>query len=146
MLSELAMSSAGITSLMHTVAAGRTVSAPAQISLPGIPSSVPAARRFTAGALAGCPRVDDLVQAVGELASNAIGHSASGEGGTFTVRVRIAPRWARVEVADGGPALLPLGPRNGWGLGIVEAVTDRSGATVHVDGARTAWAEATWTS
>jgi hypothetical protein len=130
-LSELAMSSAGITSLMHTVAAGRTVSAPAQISLPGIPSSVPAARRFTAGALAGCPRVDDLVQAVGELASNAIGHSASGEGGTF---------------ADGGPALLPLGPRNGWGLGIVEAVTDRSGATVHVDGARTAWAEATWTS
>ena len=55
-------------------------------------------------ALTGCPRTDDLVLAVSELASNAVIHSASGQGGTFTIRLRTAPRWARVEIADDGPA------------------------------------------
>ena len=57
-------------------------------------------------ALTGCPRTDDLVLAVSELASNAVIHSASGQGGTFTIRLRTAPRWARVEITDGTCQLL----------------------------------------
>jgi signal transduction histidine kinase len=82
--------------------------------------------------------------AVSELAANAICWSASGHGGTLTVRLRTAPRWARVEVTDDGPIPeLPPGG-NGWGLAIVAGVTDRSGATVQPDGRRTAWGEVTW--
>jgi hypothetical protein len=37
-------------------------------TFPGLPASVPAARRFVSGFLVGCPRADDLAQAVTELA------------------------------------------------------------------------------
>src|SRR6266568_2251908 len=72
-----------------------------------------------------------------ELASNAVGHSASGERGTFTERVRNGPRWAHVEGGDADAALLPSAARNGWGLGIVAALTDRWGAIGGADGTRT---------
>jgi signal transduction histidine kinase len=122
----------------------RPAAAAAETTLPGIPASVPAARRFAAAGLAGCPRADDLILAVSELASNAVAHSASGQGGSYTVRIRTAPRWARAEVTDSGPALSPRRRRNGWGLGIVAAVADRSGAVIGADGTRTAFAEVTW--
>jgi len=108
---------------------------------------VPAARRFAREALNGCPRADDLSLAVTELAGNAVAWSAAGHrhGGTFTVRVRTAPRWARIEVTDPGPATArPPAPGNGWGLAIVAAVTDRAGTTGGPGPARTAWAEVTW--
>jgi anti-sigma regulatory factor (Ser/Thr protein kinase) len=130
--------------MMRAVAAAAAIPPGAKITLPGIAAAVPAARRFTAESLASCPRAGDLVLAVSELASNAIAHSASGEGGTFTVRVRTAPRWARVEVADAGPARLPSRTRNGWGLRIVADIADRSGAVTGPDSTRTAFAEATW--
>jgi len=117
----------------------------AQIVLPGRAVSVRAARRFTAAALPGCPRADDLVLAVSELASNAVTWSASGQEGAFTVRVRAAPGWARVEVTDAGPAAgEPPAGGNGWGLLIVAEVTDRCGTVTGPDGSRTAWAEVTW--
>jgi hypothetical protein len=131
--------------MMRAVAAAGTPPPGAQITLPGVAAAVPAARRFTAGSLTGCPRAGDLVLAVSELASNAVAHSASGEGGTFTIRVRTAPRWARVEVTDAGPARLPSRTRNGWGLRIVAEIADRSGAVIGPDRTRTAFAEATWT-
>jgi hypothetical protein len=130
--------------MMRAVVAAAAIRPGAGITLPGIAAAVPAARRFTAESLTGCPRAGDLVLAVSELASNAVAHSASGEGGTFTIRVRTAPRWARVEVADAGPALLPSGTLNGWGLRIVAEVADRSGAVVGPGCTRTAFAEATW--
>jgi Histidine kinase-like ATPase domain len=133
---------AGITDLMSRVVAAST-EPPAQIGLPGVPESVAAARRFVRHALPGCPRADDLILAVSELVSNAIAHSASGHGGAIVVQVRTAPRWARIDVTDDGPAGLPT-QRNGWGLQIVAGVTDRSGATIEPDGRRTAWAEVTW--
>jgi Histidine kinase-like ATPase domain len=120
----------------------------AAVTLPGTAASVPAARQFIRRALTGCSRADDLAQAVTELAANAVAWSAAGEGGTFTVRLRTAPRWARIEVTDPGPALLPRAPvpaaGNGWGLGIVTAVTDRSGSATGPGRSRTAWAEVTW--
>jgi serine/threonine-protein kinase RsbW len=137
---------AKVTDLAHHVVAART-SAPtpaAEAILPGIPASVRAARRLVSVTLPGCPRLDDLVLAVSELASNAVIWSASGEGGTFTVRVRIAPGWARCEVTDDGPAVLPSGQGTGLGLILVSEVTDRSGAIIGPGASRTAWAEVSW--
>jgi hypothetical protein len=118
--------------------------APVAVCLPGVPESVPAARRLLRESLSWCPRAEDLAQAVTELAANAVCWSASGEGGTFTVRIRTAPRWARIEVIDNGPALHPAAASNGRGLLIVAAVTDRSGTTFGPDRSQTAWAEVTW--
>jgi hypothetical protein len=126
------------------VAAGAATPGVNEVSLAGIATSVSAARAFVRGTLPDCPRADDLVQAVGELAANAVLWSSSAEGGTFTVRVRTAPRWAQVEVIDSGPATQPRTRGNGWGLAIVAAITDRAGASLGADGSRTAWAEATW--
>jgi serine/threonine-protein kinase RsbW len=116
----------------------------AQTTLPGVPESVSLARRFVRAALPGCPRVEDLALAATELASNAVRWSAAGQGGTFTVTVRTAPRWARVEVTDPGPAARPAAAGNGWGLGIVVAVTDRHDTRHGPGAARTSWAEASW--
>jgi two-component sensor histidine kinase len=84
--------------------------------------------------------------AVTELASNGISHSASGQGGSFTVRLRLAPSWARIEVTDDGPAVGDPSPRNGWELAIVAGVTDRASAATQRDGCRTAWCEVSWPS
>ena len=125
-------------------------------ALPGTAESVAVARRLVTRALAGCPRSDDLVLAVSELATNAVAWSASGEGGTFLVRVRRVTLWARVEVVDDGPASAapavpspaagaPAQPSaNGYGLLLVREVTDRCGTTFTA-GRRTSWAECTWT-
>jgi Histidine kinase-like ATPase domain len=129
-------------SLMHLVIAPGTADLTA--ILPGTPAAAAIARRLAREVLTGCPRTDDLVLAVSELATNAVIHSASGQGGKFTLRVRTAPRWARVEVTDLGPVENPFAARNGWGLAIVADVTDRTGATIQPDGSRIAWAEATW--
>jgi hypothetical protein len=140
------MLGAGITSLMDSAVADSAVHGPRQATLPGVPVSVPAARQFVRAALAGCPRADDLTAAVSELASNAVLWSAAGERGTFTVTVRTASRWARVEVTDPGPATAPDGESNGWGLDIVRAITDRAGDTAGPGNSHTSWAEATWPS
>lgn len=79
-----------------------------------------------------------------ELAANTIAHSASGEGGSFTLNLRTEPGWARIEVTDDGPARGKPTPRNGWGLAIVAGITDRAGAESQPDGCRSAWAEVTW--
>jgi hypothetical protein len=113
-------------------------------TLPGVPGSVAVARQLTRAALPGCPRIDDLLLAVTELASNAVIHSASGQGGTFSVGVRTAPRWVRAEVTDQGPAAITPQACNGWGLAIVAGVTDRTGADLRPNGHRCAWAEVTW--
>jgi hypothetical protein len=136
------MKAAGITALMAATVAPARPSGPWQATLPGEPVSVPAARQFVRDTLAGCPRAEDLALAVTELAGNAVHWSAAGEAGTFTVTVRAAPRWARVEVTDPGPATAPTADSNGWGLGIVAAVTDRHGTGPGPG--RVSWAEVSW--
>lgn len=71
---------------MHLVIA--TTPPAVTATLPGTPASVPVARRLVREVLVGCPRSGDLMLTVTELATNAINHSASGQGGSFTVRVR----------------------------------------------------------
>lgn len=141
------MNGAGLTDLMGlTIEASTiTIRPPVQAVLPALPEAVSAARRLVRGTLlTWCPRVDDLVLAVSEFATNVICWSVSGRGGFMVVAVRTAPRWARVEVTDEGPAGDVAGPGNGWGLGIVGCVTDRSGAHELAGGRRMAWAEVTW--
>ena len=127
----------------------------------GTPASVREARRFVAEMLPGCPAREVLVACVSELSTNAIAHTASGRGGTFTVAVDL-PRdgVARIAVTDEGgasvPVARPLDPvapglmaEGGRGLALVAACTNRWGVA---EGdrkgpggpGRTVWAEACW--
>jgi anti-sigma regulatory factor (Ser/Thr protein kinase) len=133
---------AGFTSLMHRVVSASPLTVTA--TLPGTPASVSIARRLIREALPGCPRGDDLMLAVTELATNCVMHSASGRGGAFTMRLCAGPCWARIEVTDDGPADCQPSASNGWGLAIVSGITDRAAAVIQPDGSRTAWAEITW--
>jgi two-component sensor histidine kinase len=127
---------------MHLVIAARPPAV--TVTLPGTPASVPIARRLVRETLAGCPRAGDLMLTVTELATNAITHSASGQGGSFTVQLRTRPGWARIDVTDDGLAHHHLAPSNGWGLAIVAGVTDQTATVIQPDGHRTAWAAVTW--
>jgi anti-sigma regulatory factor (Ser/Thr protein kinase) len=133
---------AGFTSVMHLVVATRPPTV--TVTLPGMAASVPVARRLIRETLTGCPRAGDLMLAVTELAANSIHHSASGQGGSFTVQVRTEPGWARVEVTDEGPSPGRPLASNGWGLTIVAGITDRADTVIQPDGCRTAWAEVNW--
>ncbi len=75
----------------------------------GIPASVSQARRFVAELLPGCPAREVLIACVSELCANAITHTASGQGGAFTVEVDL-PRdgVARIAVTDDGGPSLPV--------------------------------------
>src|SRR5690606_22409875 len=81
-------------------AVGGTVIACCDLS--GTPCAPGEARRFVRKHLDGHPRLDDAVLAVSELVTNAVRHSASGDGGTVTVALAEIPGAVRVEVTDGG--------------------------------------------
>ncbi len=121
------------------------------ITFPGIPAIVPAARRFVRGILEGSPSYADAELIAGELISNAIRHAPAGrDGGEFTVTIRTAPGWARIEVSDPGTGQWhPLGTDDeaeyGRGLAIVGALADKFGHDAGTDG-QTVWAEVTWTT
>ncbi len=120
------------------------------VTFPGLPAIVPSARRFVRGILAESPRAGDMELITSELASNAILHTPSGSsGGEFTLTVRTAPGWARVEVADSGAGQWSA-PRDGSddeeygrGLAIVAALADKLGHDIRASG-QTVWAEVTW--
>jgi hypothetical protein len=101
----------------------------------GTTASVAAARRFTSAVLTACPAREALVACVSELAANAVVHTASGDGGVFTVEVtRPRDGIARVAVTDAGSSSAPA----------VAAVAVPE--TAHADAARTdaARADAAW--
>jgi hypothetical protein len=105
-------------------------------------------RRWLAGLLPDRPARDDLLSVTVELATNAIQHTASGQGGWFTVEVAWHGPAVRVAVADGGAA---AGPRLnedpmsdcGRGLVIVHALSVCTGVSGDQRG-RTVWAEIPW--
>jgi serine/threonine-protein kinase RsbW len=140
----------------------------------GTPASVREARRFVAELLFGCPAMETLVTCVSELSSNAVSHTDSGRGGTFTVQVARREGVARIAVTDDGGASVPAAKQmdlppagtadlppldedvldqlaeGGRGLALVAACTSRWGFAEATPGApghhpgRTVWAEATW--
>jgi serine/threonine-protein kinase RsbW len=124
----------------------------------GIPASVSEARRFVAEVLASCPAREVLVSCVSELCANAIAHTASGQGGSFSVAVDLPQDGvARIAVTDdGGPSLpavrsldlldpmaVDLMAEGGRGLALVAACTSRWGYA-EADPGLTVWAEACW--
>jgi serine/threonine-protein kinase RsbW len=92
-------------------------------AFPGRAYTAAAIRRFTACLLIGSPHADDAVQAVAELAANAVQHTRSAApGGLLVVEVR---RWrggAAVSVTDQGGSTEPrpadLDALAGHGLGL----------------------------
>ncbi|HYN17483.1 MAG TPA: ATP-binding protein [Actinomycetes bacterium] len=100
----------------------------------GEADQVAAARRFVASAIqAGGPARDVTRLLVSEAATNAVLHSASGDGGTFAVEYLISNDLLRVQVHDGGA---PTSPQRrvhhpesmtGRGLDLFDALSDRWG-------------------
>lgn len=107
------------------------------------------AREFVAQVVDGSPVADDVVLLVSEVATNAVVHTASGKGGTFTIVVRPGDSVIRVEVHDGGSETPPdIRPPedlagSGRGLGLVESLATRWGHLGNRDG-RVVWFEVDW--
>jgi anti-sigma regulatory factor (Ser/Thr protein kinase) len=108
----------------------------------GHAEQVAAARRFVASAIRDSGPARDVSRLlVSEAATNAVLHSASGDGGSFAVEYAISDHVLRVEVHDGGG---PTGPRRrvhdlesmtGRGLDLFDALSDRWG----IDGGADGW-------
>lgn len=119
-------------------------------TFPGDRGQVRAARTFVARALMGCPARETLTTCVSELATNAVEHTASGRGGTFTVETgRPRDGLAFVSVTDEGSPEMPVPgagddfAEGGRGLSLVAALSSRWGYRDTPAG-RTVWAEVTW--
>ncbi|WP_328814405.1 ATP-binding protein [Nonomuraea cypriaca] len=115
--------------------------------LPGVPSQVSRARGLVTAALGrDHPLYDDVVLLTSELATNAVLHTGSGAGGSFTVTVTSSETAVRVHVADSGSDGPPCVCRtstqstSGRGLPLVEALSHRWGF-IREDGSTTVWFE-----
>jgi anti-sigma regulatory factor (Ser/Thr protein kinase) len=104
-------------------------------TLDGTPASVFAARVVVDRTLAGLlpePVLADVRLLVSELASNAVRHAG---GGGYQLDLDLDPHRLRVELADSGPGpvagastrLRDALPEGGYGLGIVDRLSDRWG-------------------
>jgi anti-sigma regulatory factor (Ser/Thr protein kinase) len=88
------------------------------------PAQVRHARAALAALLRDCPRAGDAILIASEFATNSVLHSASRDGGEFTLRAEVHPDYVRIEVEDaGGP--WRGGPRDDGrphGFDVVEAI------------------------
>lgn len=116
----------------------------------GRDDQVAEARHFVAAAIGAVPVRDEAVLLVSEVSTNALVHTASGNGGKFEVTVCLASRSVRVEVKDGGtpsgtPEARPLNAlaEDGRGLGLVELLAYRWGYEGDSNG-RTVFFELRW--
>jgi hypothetical protein len=104
-------------------------------AFPGVDRSPALARRFVREVLGANPAADTVELCVSELVTNAVRHSASGDGGRVTVAVAEDGDVIRCEVTDEGGT--PSTPRvrhdpsaeHGRGLIIIDAVCTRWGVT-----------------
>ena len=105
-------------------------------------------RRWLASLLPACPALDDVTLVATELASNAICHTASGQGGSFTVEVTWWRSVVRIGVADGGGPAQPQvieepDSERGRGLLLVSGLSLRTGVCGDQRG-RLVWADLRW--
>jgi len=86
---------------------------------------------------------------VSELATNALLHTASGNGGRFTVILQRGESWVRVAVCDEGSDKFPAAcaldavSEDGRGLGLVALIADCWGELGDEHG-RAVWVELRW--
>ncbi|MGW4644177.1 ATP-binding protein [Sphaerisporangium sp. NPDC004334] len=118
------------------------------LHLAGDPDAVARARRLVSSALGkGHPLHDDCVLLTSEIATNAVVHSDSGHGGTFTLSVSYSADWVRIAVQDAGSLDPPFGWRpsspldtGGRGLLLLEALAHRWGF-IRETGTNNVWFE-----
>lgn len=103
-------------------------------------------RAETAAALADCPRLEDAILIVSELATNAVRYSSGGDIG-LTIDTS-TPGRVRIEVTDSGRGKsprLPVEPdEHGRGLVIVAALANDDCGYDSEPGRSTRWAELTY--
>jgi anti-sigma regulatory factor (Ser/Thr protein kinase) len=107
------------------------------------PRQVSRARRALAQALEGHPAADEATLIASEFATNAVLHSASGNGGKFILRAEIHPGYVRIEVEDdGGPwNRTPHHDDRPHGFDVAEAITGPGNWGIDGDATgRVAWA------
>jgi anti-sigma regulatory factor (Ser/Thr protein kinase) len=118
------------------------------VRYPAIPAAVRAARSCIARALHGrvsASTVDDVELLATELMTNSIRHSGIDAGEDVVVRLEARADRVRLEVSDRGLGFDPGHPEpslergNGWGLYIVEKMSDRWG--VDRNGRTSVWFE-----
>lgn len=105
-------------------------------------------RQWLTSLLPDCEARSDTLMIAAELGSNAVRHTASGQGSWFAVAVAWHPQVVRLAVADGGG---PVEPRvvnesddeHGRGLLVVRGLSERLGVTGDADG-RVVWADIAW--
>ena len=117
------------------------------ITLPGVESSVADGRRFVRRTIGSRhPVLERVTLGVSELATNAIMHTPSGDGGQITIGLVAAGGLVRAEVTNDGT--MTAKPRirrdttaeNGRGILIVDALADAWGV-IKGSGTTTVWAE-----
>jgi serine/threonine-protein kinase RsbW len=110
---------------------------------PAEPGQVRHARAALARWLEGCPQADEAILIASEFASNSVLHSASRDGGAFTLRAEVRPDGLRIEVEDAGGAWRD-GPGHDdrpHGLDVVAAIVGSGNWGIEGDaGGRIAWA------
>ncbi|MEU5094838.1 ATP-binding protein [Streptomyces sp. NPDC020996] len=124
-------------------------------TFPGDPQALRAVRNWIHTTLNGHPRTDDAALIVTELGTNALTHTASGDGaGAFHVTLTVSELSTTIAVTDAGQTKTapeiqhaPLSATHGRGLAMVAALADSltvqgddSGRTItaelHADGHR----------
>jgi serine/threonine-protein kinase RsbW len=122
---------------------------PRQRVFPGRADQIARARDFTRRAIEPCPVLDEAVLLVSELATNALEHTATRNGGQFQVTVCCGDTSLTIGVSDNGSGQTPHAElpdpesENGRGLGLVELIADRWGHSGGRHG-RTVWFELRW--
>jgi len=112
---------------------------------PGEERQLGVLRQWLASLLPGGEARDDLILVATELASNAICHTASGQGGRFAVEITLCRSVVRIGVTDGGGAGRPRvigdpAAERGRGLLLVRALSVRTGAC-RAGAGRLVWAD-----
>lgn len=107
-------------------------------------------RRWLTSLLPECSARDDVVAVANELGSNAIRHTASGQGGWFAVEITWYGTVLRVAVADSGSPNEPMviddpAGENGRGLLLVRGLSVRTGMSGDHSG-RLLWADIAWSA
>jgi anti-sigma regulatory factor (Ser/Thr protein kinase) len=117
------------------------------ITLPGVERSVANGRRFVRETLGSRhPALENVALGVSELATNAIMHTPSGDGGQITIGLVARGQVVRAEVTNDGTMVTKPRVRrdteaeHGRGILIIEALADSWGV-IEESGTTTVWAE-----
>jgi Histidine kinase-like ATPase domain len=106
---------------------------PVRRTFPGRQDQVAGARAFVRRSAACCPMLDEAVLLTSELCTNALLHTASGNGGSFEVTIYRGQDSLRVEVRDDGSGTAPILrsfdelSEDGRGLELVALIASRWG-------------------